>query len=484
MAESQRDQVSEGSVLLIAVVASFITPFMVSAVQIALPAIGKEFSISAVMLGWVATAYILSAAIFLVPFGKGADIYGRKRMFFIGILVYTAASLLCAVAPTIKFLIAFRAVQGIGASMMFSPSTAIVVSVIPPGRRGRAIGITTAAVYVGLSLGPLIGGLLTQYLGWRSIFFLSVPLGLFEVALVAWKLKGEWRDLRGERFDPTGAFLYGLGLACLMYGFSKLPSASGFMFLCGGILGLAFFVFWELRTRHPILHIDLFAKNRVFAFSNLAALINYSASSAVTFLLSLYLQYVKALTPREAGVVLVSQPIVMAVFSPFAGRLSDRVESRIVASIGMALTAVALFFFIFLGAGTSLVAVIADLMLLGLGFALFSSPNTNAVMSSVEAGLYGVASATLGTMRMTGQMLSMGIAMLIFAMQIGTVQISSAPRDSFLTSLTIAFTIFAILSFVGVFASLARGNVRQGGETGGEPAGGGARSNRIPSPRR
>jgi EmrB/QacA subfamily drug resistance transporter len=460
MTQHDPDHMSEKSVLLIAVVASFVTPFMVSAVQIALPAIGREFSATAVMLGWVATAYILASAIFLVPLGKGADIWGRKKVFLVGMLVYTAASLLCAVAPTIAFLIVFRAVQGIGASMIFSTSIAIVVSVIPAGTRGKAIGITTAAVYLGLSLGPLIGGLLTQRFGWRSIFIVSVPLGLFEIALVAWKLKGEWREPTGERFDTAGAVLYGLGLASLMYGFSNLPSPAGIAFLCGGIIGLASFVFWELRVRNPILHVDLFARNRVFAFSNLAALINYSASFAVTFLMSLYLQCVKALTPREAGIVLVSQPIVMAVFSPFAGRLSDRVESRIVASAGMMLTAVALLFFVFVKAGTSLAAIIANLMLLGLGFALFSSPNTNAVMSSVETRLYGVASATLGTMRMTGQMLSMGIAMLIFAVRIGTVQITPECQDSFLTSFKIIFIIFSILSFSGVFASLARGNVR------------------------
>ncbi len=460
MTHTASAQVSEKSALLIAALASFITPFMASAVYIALPSIGKEFSMTAVMLGWVATAYLLSAAIFLLPFGKIADILGRRRIFLYGISLYTISSLLCALAHSAPFLISSRVAQGIGASMMFGTGIAIVTSVIPTGERGRALGIATAATYLGLSLGPVLGGFLTQHLGWRSIFLVNVPLGLFEIVLILWKLKGEWVGAPGERFDAPGSIVYGLALAVLIYGFSRLPAPAGAWLILAGALGLAAFVLWELRVKNPLLPMELFAGNRVFAFSNLAALINYSASFAVTFLMSLYLQYIKAFTPQDAGVVLVAQPFMMAVFSPFAGRLSDRIESRIVASWGMALTSVALFVFIFFKSDTSMPAIILNLMLLGFGFALFSSPNTNAVMSSVETRFYGVASATLATMRMSGQMLSMGIAMLIFAVRIGTVQITPEYHELFLTSFRVAFIIFSILSFLGIFASLARGNVR------------------------
>jgi MFS family permease len=206
--------------------------------------------------------------------------------------------------------------------------------------------------------------------------------------------------------------------------------------------------------------VNLFRKNTVFAFSNLAALINYSATFAVGFLLSLYLQYIKGLAEQSAGFILVSQPVVMAVFSPFAGRLSDRIEPRLVASTGMALTAAGLFLLTFLNENTALGFIVAILVLLGLGFALFSSPNTNAVMSSVEKKFYGVASGTLGTMRLTGQMLSMGIAMLIFAVYVGEVQITAQYYPPFLSGIRAAFFIFAVLCFGGVFASLARGRAR------------------------
>lgn len=443
--------------LIVATIASFVTPFTASAVTIALPTIGKEFSMTAVALGWVATAYILAAAVFLLPFGKAADIYGRKRLFLAGMTIYTIASVCCVFVPSAPVLIALRVLQGIGASMTFSTGVAIVTSIVPAAERGRALGLTTAAVYVGLSIGPVAGGILTQHFGWRSVFLVTVPLGLAVIALVVWKLEGEWAEARGERFDLPGALISVPSLAFIMYGFARLPSPAGAGLLLAGALGVFAFVRRELRAEHPLLHMELFSGNRVFAFSNLAALINYSASFAVTFLMSLYLQYIKAFTPQSAGLILIAQPAVMAGFSPFAGRLSDRIESRIVASAGMALTAAALFSLIFLGAGTSTPVLILNLMLLGLGFALFSSPNTNAVMGSVEPRCYGVASATLSTMRMTGQMLSMGIAMLVFAVRVGDVRITPERHEAFLTSIRIDFIIFAVLSVAGVFASLARG---------------------------
>jgi MFS family permease len=234
----------------------------------------------------------------------------------------------------------------------------------------------------------------------------------------------------------------------------------GVWLILPGALGILVFVKWEAKTESPVLEINLFRHNRVFAFSNLAALIHYSATFAVTFLLSLYLQYIKKLTPESAGLVLVSQPIVQAFFSPYAGKLSDRIEPRKVASLGMALTGVGLFLFIFLNEKTALWFIVASLILLGFGFALFSSPNTNAVMSSVENRFYGVASGALGTMRVIGMVLSMGMIILIFSIYIGKVQITSEYYPLFLRCVRMAFTFLGVLCFLGILASLARGNVR------------------------
>lgn len=445
--------------LLIAAMAAFLTPFMGSSINIALPLIQKEFSMSAMALGWVSASFLLSAAMFLVPFGRIADIYGRKRVFLYGIVIFTLFSLLSALSTSTFVLITSRLFQGIGGAMIFGTGVAILTSVFPPKERGRALGINVAAVYTGLSLGPFLGGVLSHHLGWRSIFMANVPLGIAVVLMVLWKLKGEWAEARGEKFDFVGALIYALALPAIMYGFSELPGRTGFLLVIVGVLGLGAFVTWEARARNPVLNVNLFRKNAVFALSNLAALINYSATFAVAFLLSLYLQYIKGFDAQYAGYVLASQPVVMAVFSPFAGRLSDRIEPRLVASAGMAMATVGLFLLIFLYENTSLWYVVTVLALLGLGFALFSSPNTNAVMSSVEKKYYGVASGTLGTMRLTGQMLSMGVAMLVFAVYMGDVELTTRYYPVFLTSVRVAFLIFTVLCFGGIFASLARGKV-------------------------
>lgn len=454
------DRATKRAALTVATLTSFVTPFMGSSVNIALPTIGREFAMGAVLLGWVATSYLLSAAMFLVPFGRLADIHGRKRVFLYGILIYAVSSFLSAIAPSAAWLVAVRVFQGIGGAGIFGTSIAILTSVFPAGERGKVLGISVAAVYSGLSLGPFLGGFLTQQLGWRSIFFLNVPLSLLIIAVTVWKLKGEWAGAKGEKFDIPGSLIYAITLPAVMYGFSLLPSTSGAWLIGLGLLGLMAFVRWEIKAESPVFDMNLFRYNTVFAFSSLAALINYGASFAVTFLLSLYLQYTKGLTPQQAGSILVAQPVVMAIFSPLAGRLSDKIEPRVVASVGMGFTMIALFLFTFLSQNSGIGYVITSLIVIGFGLALFSSPNTNAIMSSVQKRSYGVAAATVGTMRLTGQMLSMGIAMLVFAVYIGHAQITPENYPLFLRSAKTAFIISTVLCFGGIFASLARGKMR------------------------
>lgn len=461
-------------VLLITTVSVFMTAFMGSSTNIALPTIGREFAMDAVLLSWVAMAYTLANAMSLLPVGRLADIVGRRRIFTIGVSGYVVASVVVGLASSGTMLIAARFVQGAFASMMFSTSTAILTSVFPASDRGRVLGINTAAVYTGLSVGPFLGGVMTQTFGWRSIFLAGAVLGLVSIVLLVTRVKGEWAEARGERFDVRGALVYGAAIVSFMYGLSLLPKLGGAgLILLGLALGIGF-VRWEGRAAQPLFNLDLFRHNRGFALSNVAALINYSATAAVGFLLSLYLQYIKALTPQQAGLVLIAQPIVQAVFSPITGRLSDRIESRIVSSAGMAVTAVGLALLTFLGDATPFWYIVLCLILLGFGFALFSSPNTNAVMSSVTRRWYGVASATVATMRTMGMMLSLGVAALIFAVVIGRVQITPQQYPAFLVSARLAFSIFAVACFAGVFASLARGKIHgnQAPEVGGQESGG------------
>jgi len=449
------------STLIAATLASFLTPFMGSSVVIALKYIDIDFTVDAVLLSWIATSYLLAAAVFLVPFGRIADIYGRRKIFIYGIVIFTISSFLCALSPSVMVLIIFRIVQGMGSAMIFGTAVAIVTSVFPVGERGRALGINVAAVYLGLTLGPFLGGFLTQHFGWRSIFLVNVPLGIIVLFFTIWKMKGEWADARGEHFDLSGSIIYGITLVSIMYGLSMLPNILGGWLIFFGIAGIVLFISWEKNVEYPVVNMTIFSNNRTFTFSNLAALIHYSATFAVSFLLSLYLQYIKGLPPQSAGLVLVAQPFVMTVLSPMAGKLSDRVEPRVVASSGMVVMTIGLFLFSLLDTGTTLTFIILNLLLLGFGYALFSSPNTNAIMTSVEKRYYGIASGTMGTMRLVGQMLSMGIAMVLFALFIGRAQITPEYYAPFVESVKAAFMIFSVLCFIGIFASIARGRVRQ-----------------------
>jgi len=459
-------QTEKRSALIVAMLSSFFAPFMASSINVALPSIADEFEMDAVLLTWVATSYLLSAAVFMVPFGKLADIHGRKRIFILGMWVFGIASVLCAIAPSSWILIGARIIQGFGSAMVFGTSIALLTSVYPPEERGKVLGLTVAVTYVGLSVGPSFGGFLTGFLGWRSLFMFILPFAAAVIIVASRRLKGEWADAKGETFDLGGSVIYALSLTGVILGFSFLPDLLGVTISLAGVAGMGVFVYWESRFRNPVLDMALFRRNKAFAFSNMAALINYSATFAVTFLMSLYLQYVKELTPEEAGLILVAQPIVMAAFSPLAGRLSDVVEPRIISSIGMAISAVGLVLLSFMAEETSIWVIIASLAVLGFGFALFSSPNMNAIMSSVEKKSYGVASSTVGTMRLVGQVLSLGIATLFISLYIGSTDLTHELASEFLKSFQLSFTLFAAMCFVGVFASLARGKVRRDSHSG------------------
>ena len=460
-ATSSQKEINKSVVALIAALSSFLTPFTSSSVNIALPSIDRELSLNAISLSWIATSYLLAAAMFLVPFGRIADIYGRKKIFLAGVIIDAGASVMCALLSSEIGLIFFRGMQGLGGAMIFGTGIAILTSVYPQQERGRALGINVAAVYTGLSAGPLIGGLLTEHLGWRSIFFLNALLGAIIIILVLWKMTGEWREAQGERFDYAGAFTYSLSLVAVMYGFSVLPSLSGGVLILAGAIGLYGFTVWQKRARHPLLDTALFSKNRTFKFSNLAAFINYGATFAIVFLLSLYFQHIRGFTAEHAGMIMIVQPVMQIIFSPIAGSLSDRLEPRLLASAGMAATMAGLVMLIFLQKETPLGYVIASLAIMGIGFGFFSSPNTNAAMSSVEKKFYGAASGMLGTMRLTGQMFSMGIIMLLFALYLGKVQITPEYHDIFMKCARMSFTVFAALCFAGIFASLARGKTHR-----------------------
>ncbi|MBN2437955.1 MAG: MFS transporter [Deltaproteobacteria bacterium] len=443
--------------------ASFLTPFMGSAVNLAIPSIGRSLNGSAVMLSWVVSSFLLTTAALLLPIGRLADIFGRKKIFLLGIFIFSLFSALCSFAWSLNSLIVFRVLQAAGGAMIFGTSIAILTSVYPPQERGTALGIVVASTYTGLSLGPVLGGVLNHQIGWESIFYFGAFLGLLTFLFAVTRLKGEWADARGEYFDLPGAVIYMAGIAATIFGFSSIAAFFQAKYILGaGLILLMIFVRHEAKMPQPLMNVRLFSGNVTFTLSNLAALINYSATFAVGFLLSVYLQIVRGFDSQIAGLILLSQPVLMASLSPFAGRLSDRLEPRIVSSWGMGFTTLGLLAFVFIAESTSVWKIVLALILIGVGFALFSSPNTNAVMGSVKKKFYGVASSTLGTMRLLGQAISMAISTLIIHLYLGDVKLSLAPQYPLEKSISTSFAVFAIICFVGVFASLARGNINAG----------------------
>ncbi len=450
-------QVSRSATLFAVCTAHFLMPFMMSAVGVALPAIGREFGASALQLGLVETTYVLSASIFLLAMGRLGDIHGRRRIFQSGIVVFTIAGGLLSQAWSIESVIALRFLQGMGGSMVMATTIAIVVSVFPPEERGKALGIAVASVYAGISCGPFIGGALVTSFGWRTIFYLSVPLGLLVFAITAAKLRGEWAESRGEPFDWPGSLVYAASILLLISGASNLHRGPwAWVLAAGGLCGIAFFLALQARTPYPLLDVALLRRNRVFALSNLAALLNYAATFGVTFFLSLYLQYIKGMSAREAGALLIIQPIVQTLLSPLCGRLADRYPAERVATAGMALCAAGLGVAATFTGATSLSLVVVTLGFLGTGFALFSSPNTSVIMGSVEPRHLGVASGLSASMRTLGMMTSMTIITVIFSVLMAGHAVTPETHPAFLKSMQTALLVFCGLCGLGILFSMAR----------------------------
>ena len=454
------EQTLQRTALIVVCMGAFITPLMLSAVNVAIPTIVEGLQIDAITASWIPLAYLLSSAVFLLPFGRLGDMYGRKKMFLSGMTTVTIASILASLAQTPLILILCRVLQGMGAAMLFGTGIAILSSVFPPEKRGRVLGLSVSFVYLGLTCGPFIGGWATQQFGWRSVFVFHVPLVILVIIVALVNLKGEWRGPAGQKFDFPGAIIYGASMIALMYGLSELPTAFGAMLIILSGIGLSVFFKYEKKLEHPLFNVNLFTDNQVFSYSCMAALIMYSSTFSLTFLMSLYLQNIKGFTPQFAGLVMISQPLVMTLFSPLAGRMSDRHEPRLLASSGMGLTAVGLALLATLNLQTSTVFIVTALMIIGFGFSLFSSPNANAVMGSVQRKHLGSAAGTIATMRVVGQMFSMGIVTLVFALVLGPVQISPEQHGNLLASINASFIVTSLLCFAGVYFSFKRGNLR------------------------
>ncbi|WFN34017.1 MFS transporter [Methanogenium sp. S4BF] len=449
------------AILIASSAATFILPFIGSAINIALPLIAAEFMVDADLVGWIPTAYLLASAIFLIPFGRIADTLGQRQIFLIGILVMAVSLGGAALSPGFWPLFGMMFAAGIGSAMIYATGIALLTMNYPLRERGTVIGINTSIIYIALSAGPFIGGIISGAFGWRAVFALAAGIAVLSFIPGVRDIpatRGTGRQ--GGRFDYPGALIYASALILLITGLSRIPDLQGGLLAAAGTAGLGAFLWWEARVQNPIFAVRAFAGNRIFTYSNIAALISYAATFAIGFLLSFYLQGVRGFSPGFAGIILITQPAVMTLVVIFSGRLSDRVEPRIPATAGMAIVAGGLAGFALLGPNTSLPVVAGLLIVVGCGFGIFSSPNMNSIISALPDHAAGVASATAATMRVVGQMLSMAIAMMIFSIVIGGVEFGPAVTGELLLAVQVCFAICAGLCGAGIWFSAARGNLR------------------------
>lgn len=448
--------------IFVCVITSFITTFMGSALNLSIPAMGDEFGVSATAIGWLVTGYTLIVAALSVPFGRIADLTNRKIILVIGIAFFSVCSLASAFASSMQMALFLRISQGIGASMIFSTNTAILLTHFPGSQRGKVLGYSIASTYVGLSLGPVLGGVLNHHFGWGSIYLLTFLISIIVLGLAIKKLpkeisEGHPNNAGDSKWDIVGNVLYVGMIVTLMFGLSTF-STIGFAkyFIILGLMLGAIFVIHELKIKNPIIQVRMFYKNAAYTLSNLAALLNYGATFANSYLISIYLQVVKGYDSQVAGIVLITSPIIMAFLSPVFGRLSDRFSPFKLASIGMGLCAIGLLIFTFMKEDSSLGYIVFGLAIAGMGFAIFSSPNTNAVMSCVEKKDYSVASSILATMRSLGHTLSMVVVTIVVGMYMGKMSLAEAEPEMIIQAMHLLFIIFTGTCVVGTFISLKR----------------------------
>ena len=442
-------------------------------VVLALPDMMVKLHADLIEMIWVIMAYILISTVFLLTFGRVADMLGRVRMYNLGFVVFTIGSALCGISQSAMQLIAFRLVQGAGAALMMVNSPAIITEVFPPNERGRALGINGITWALGGIAGPLLGGLILTAADWRWIFYINVPIGIIGTVWAYRALHETSKPKQGERFDPIGAVTFSIGLVALLialtlgieYSWTSLPILSLFALF---VVMLVVFFGWERRTQNPVLDLSLF-RNRVYNFSVLAAMLQSLAMFAVNFLIVFYLQGVRGYDPLTAALLLIPLPLVSAIMGPLSGLLSDHIGARIPATAGVLVQAAALVWFnLQLSPTTPYLSIAIGLVLMGLGGGLFWSPNTSAAMNSAPLPRLGIASATLATLRQTGMVTSFALSLAVAAgslpreviMQlfVGTnITLGSAPMQAFIGGIQSAFWVSAALSLVAAGFSLVRG---------------------------
>lgn len=441
---------AQWAILGILVVSNLQGSLTFAAINVALPAIGAQFESSALLLAWLPTGFLLANATLLLPFGFLGDRAGRKRTWMAGVALFGAGSVVALLAGSMPTLIFARVLQGIGVAMSQACGIALLFAVFPSGRRGLAIGCYTGSIYIGLSGGPFLGGLLTEFLSWRYIFSFQIPVTAIVLALTAAVFRGEWRSRAGEKFDWAGATLFAFAVTCLVYGMSSLPEPASLVSLALVVLVGYVFVRHQLAVPEPLLRLRRIRANVALDRALVRALCLHCANYPVAILLSVYIQAALGLTPTQTGLLLLSQAGAMTLVAPVAGRLSDIRPAATIAVAGGAVVVVALLLLLGPGMGGSTVTIAAGLALLGVGMSLFSTPNQNATLAAVPESRIGAAGALSNQARTLGNVFGMGVSLLAVAAFVGDAEVSAetvpslrmAVRSTLITGICVA--VFAI----------------------------------------
>jgi len=447
----------QNATLAVALITNFVTPFAVTALNIAVPHIGKEYGASATSLTWIVLSFLMATALLSIPFGRFADIHGRKAVLKTGILFFCVFSFLNIFSLNMPMFLLFRVLQGIGGAMIFATNIAILVDVFPAAKRGSVLGISVAAVYAGSAVGPVAGGLITQSFGWRGVFVVISILALIAFVTAMARSPRESKAEVIQKLNSSSVVLYLLSFGMFLYGIVTLmQNIWSYIILTAGFIIVILFIKHEARSEAPVLEVRLFRKNRIFVLSILAAVFNYASIFAVAYLMSIYLQLARGMSADLSGLIMIFQPIVQASLSPIAGKLSDKKPPAAIASTGMACCAGALLMFAFLDLGTPVPYIIAGFLLTGLGISFFTSPNSNVIYGSVSNRDYGVATSLVSTSRNFGQVIGMALLTIIIHAVIGNVPIAEVAPEAIVRNMQISFLVFSAICFAGIVISLQR----------------------------
>ncbi len=435
------------TIALIAVCAGYlIAPMGMAAVNVAIPALAEDLQANAIKVGWLPTIYILSNVALMLPFGKIADNYGRKKVYVLGLALNALAAAMCAIATNIDWVLFWRFIQGASGAMIFGTGVAIITAVAPSNKRGAALGVVASCVYIGLTLAPALGGWLTELLSWRAVFYFQIPLVIGLLVFIKVYLPGDWKNDQHSRFDWVGSAIFILFSCSLVYGLSKLPSMFGIALVGIAIISLLGFIQHQRYVKQPLIRVQMFKESRVFSLSLSTSLLMYASNFAIIFLLSLYLQYVNGLSPAKAGQILLLQALCMAIVAPFAGKLSDRFQPRVVATVGCFIVACGFVLLNQIDMTTKPAYIGAALALVGLGFGLFSTPNNSAIMGAVSEQEVGVASASMNLSRTIGNLVGMSLVNLMMHHYIGDATFTPEQNPALMTTVSLALKMS--LSFV------------------------------------